>query len=253
MARTRRNEAASARTIELRINQHDAQRGLVRDERSGDWRTDVYMWHGLVELRWDGKSLFTVVMAQAKDDGHSEETCKKWAAILNAGAADLVRSDLLSAFEINKVRDEILPEPRSDALVIAVAPPTLFLSRLSEEYEIDQLARKSFEFALRKLNAYADYPPSHGISSDGPAMFRYLENCLTAGYLGTMGAWYKEKMSGIERCIADLARRKNRSHAGFRESQEYMRRNLSLFSAPKAWTKRPPTLDPKRMAVGASE
>jgi hypothetical protein len=217
----------------------------LANERTGEWRQDAFIWRGQAELKWDDKTLAVVAMAHSEAKERPEADVATWAILLNHGAASLVESERLTAFAENDVGGHLPAEklPAGEA-GMTVSVSDAYFKQLLQEHELDQLARKSFEYAVQRLEVFARNP---GNSNDGGSMFAYLERCLDAGYLDTMTGWYREKMLGIREYMTDLAKRKNRNHDGYRRAQEYINSNLFSFAPPSAWLQRPPTINPAKI------
>lgn len=230
----------------LAIGSYHALQYSVRDRVTGEWSTKQFEWHGAVQLKWDGKEAGAVVTATSTVEDRSGEGKKEWEKRLLHGAAALAECGSLSIFAANSV-DYCLPSDEPTTMSAAASIPESYRQRLDREYETYELARRSFNYAVKRLESFAEYPTPTGYSSDAQDMYRYLRNCLAAADLGTMYSWYQEKMSMISTCMDDLARRKNRSHQGYRQAQEYIRSTLYSFHAPELWKERPPTISPETM------
>ena len=238
--------SAGSKTVEVRIDPLTVSQSYLRDHRSGDWRKDLFHWVAIAKLSWEERELPAIVLAETKVEDRPEATKKRWEQLLMLATAATLDRESLSAFQENDVTYDLPKEaPSSEEQLVSVQISREYAERLAAEYETHDLARRSFQHAVTRVTAHADSPPMQGYASDGPAMLSYIDRCLHAGYLGWNHSWYREKMSLIRHYVADLARRKNRQHAGYKSAQDYIRSNLFSFSPPQAWRERPPTLDPK--------
>ncbi len=235
--------------LHLEIQPHPVSQYLIRDRNTGDWSKKVFGWHGPVQLKWADKEVGAVVTALCKVEDRDGEGRENWARILLHGATALAQAASLSIFKANDVTDR-LPSAQPTTTSSSISIADVYRQQLDRDHETHVLAQKSFKYAVKCLETYAEYPPQPGYASDGPVMYAYLRNCLAAADLGHMYSWYQEKMTGISSSMSELARRKNRNHEGFRRAQEYMRSNLFSFQAPDLWVQRPPTIDPQKMACG---
>jgi len=159
-------------------------------------------------MRAENKTLFAVVMARTNERQRSISEPMHWASLLRSGAASLIRSDMLTAFEKNDVSYDLPTEPPQDEKQLTIQVSRSFFARFCEEHDVHQLAQESFRRAVSRLFKYAECPPSHGYRGNESRMLDYLENCLSAAYLGRL---YLEKTNLIRRKMADIAGEKIRT------------------------------------------
>lgn len=234
---TKRATPSSTHVIELSLRPLGSQCFKLDGRR----KPDEFFWQGIADLRWDGKSLPVVVSARTDEEDREGSTKADWEAKLRSAAVGAAKIGALSAFRENDLTHRLPKRPTGKPGAAKVRVSDSFLKRLEEEFAHDQLARKSFRHAVARVRAYGDWPASQG--NDASVMLTFLTRCIECCYTEFMYSWYREKISGIRRSMEDLARRKDRSHAGYRQSQEHIKDNIYGFNPPDAWLQRPPVLN----------
>jgi hypothetical protein len=235
-------------TLELKIDPATVRQGILPDGRGG-WREDQILWHGVTELRWDAKSLPIRLEARSSDTDRSESTRERWSFLLNNAAARRLRDGVLRPFAANDVAVDVPTRLRSKTATLSVRIDKSALAQWDEAYEQDQLARRSFKYAMGRIRAFAESPPPHGHSeSDAYVMLSFVQQSLDAGDQGYLYGWNDEKLSGIRSYLQELTTRKNRQHPGFVRARDYILSNTSCFSPPDAWIRQPPTINTDTLA-----
>jgi len=115
---------------------------------------------------------------------------------------------------------------------------------LRNQYTEYFTARKSFVYAVDKLRDFADLTP-HGLKyhqSEIYSLLEFIEQSLESADVGHLYGWYKEKQSCIRSYFADMLRRKQANHPGYKSAQDYISRNLFSYRAPDVWRDHPPIL-----------
>jgi hypothetical protein len=234
--------------LEITINAATVGQSFFSDGKTGR-RQDRFLWHGIVELRWDEKTLPIRVEATSAEAENGHLDRERWTKLLGRAAINRARASLLRPFEANDVTYDIPKRATARAASGAVKAAASYLARLNEDYELDQLARRSFTYARQRIRAFAEMPPLAGSSdSDVYAMLAFLQQSLDAGDQGHLYGWNDEKLSGMRSYAQELSTRKNRRHQGFVNAREYILSNINCFELPDAWTRRPPTMNPEILA-----
>jgi hypothetical protein len=235
-------------TLELTINPATVGQSFFSDGKTGR-RQDRFLWHGIVELRWDEKTLPIRVEATAAEAENGQPDRERWTKLLRQAAINCARDRLLRPFEADDVTYDLPKRSTAKATSGVIKAAVSYLARLNEDYELDQLARRSFNYARQRIRAFAEMPPLAGSSdSDVYAMLSFLQQSLDAGDQGHLYGWNDEKLSGMRTYAQELCTRKNRRHHGFVNAREYILSNVSCFAPPDAWTRRPPTINPEILA-----
>jgi hypothetical protein len=230
-------------TLELRINPLTVSQSFLSDGQGGQ-RNDAILWHGITELRWDSKELPVRIEARSAQADREQAATERWACLLNSAAKKRAQRGALCAFDRNDVTSDIPKRLLSKATTLSVTVSKSILLRLGEDYEADRLARRSFEYAVGRVRAFAESPPITGSSTgDAYGMLSFVQQSLDAGDQGHLYGWNDEKLSGIRDYLQELATRKNRQHPGYARAREYVLSNTSCFSPPDAWIRRPPTIN----------
>lgn len=115
---------------------------------------------------------------------------------------------------------------------------------LKKQYGHYSAACKSFNHAVEQLREFAGYDP-YGVKyhqSEIFSLLSFIERSLSSADVGYLYSWYKEKQSGIRGYFNDMLRRKQGSHPGYKQAQDYITRNLYSYHTPVVWLKKPPIL-----------
>ena len=234
--------------LELRINASSVGQSSLSDGRGG-WRDDAFLWHGIVDLRWDGKTLPIRIEARSDHADRAQAARERWASLLNIAAKKRVQRGSLCAFDRNDVTSDLPKRLSSQATTLSATVRTSVLVQLDEDHELDQLARRSFKYAVGQVRAFGESPPIAGFSTgDAYGMLSFIQQSLDAGDQGNLYGWNEEKVSGMRGYMQELTTRKNRQHPGYVRAREYILSNTSCFSPPDAWIRRPPTIKPDILA-----
>jgi hypothetical protein len=156
----------------------------------------------------------------------------------------------IDIFEVQRINiltylGDAIPEMPEDCAymqpVELLVHDEVFKSLESQAVDYDA-ARKAFDRAVAELREHSGLWPGEIKARYGEivALLDFLDDCLASADLGFMYCWYGEKQEMIRTSFESLARRKDAYHKGYRESQEYIRRTLFSYSAPKHWIERPP-------------
>jgi hypothetical protein len=236
-------ESDTMPALELRINALTVSQSSVPDRRGG-LRDDAFLWHGITDVRWDGKELPIRIEARSAQADRAHAARERWACLLNSAAKKRAQRGTLCGFDRNDVTSDILKRLSTKATTLSATVSKSILLQLGEYYELDQLARRSFKYAIRRVRAFAKSPPMAGsTTSDAYGMLSFIEQSLEAGDQGNLYGWNDEKLSGIRTYMQELTTRKNRHHPGYVHARDYILSNTSCFSPPDAWIRHPPTIN----------
>lgn len=206
-----------------------ARFSYIRDYKRNDWRSDLFRWYGIAAISWSDKRLPVLVFADSKN-GRSDEEGMRQTTNLLAATVSALMAGRLSAFASNDVTYDVPGSAVDGPTSIEAILPSGTFAHLESELEHHRATIECFDIAREQLSSTSDY----GDSSDARRLFNYLEDCFAAGYLGDMHGWYQEKLARMRSHLTDLARRKNRSHSGYKAARDYVQSQLYSFMVPEA-------------------
>lgn len=219
----------------------------LRNEYSDKFVPGRFRTTGTVSISWNGKRVTAFAKAESDIIDTNVGKSARMALVLNAAAAEAIGHSAFSIFSENELLlgspSEINAEQHTKIVVPVAAH---FFKRLEEQQVQQQLGIESLDYARKRLYDYAASPPPPGYANDSEEMYRFIQESLAAGNVGSERPWCNEKLGRIRRALDELETRKNRRHDGYKRAQDEITGILINFPVPRSWWSEPPILQMKK-------